>query len=283
MLVISIITNAQVEVGVRNADNSKKELGQTQLIQLRNSTINFIVPSGLESDIKVALEKYWSFSDWTITSEMNLSASPDKSNCIFTLNVAEGPNVQCPEISLILYMADFAGNKVQVGRIMLQPTGDLILGIQSLNSTEEKCAAIFKNGAFYNAGEYLANNLRAMNNLLASGGSIWLDQEKCSVPHVTMLETNELYIPEYCLLKRNMISGQDEIQESSKLLKKYTWPVSLDKKDNQRFICMYAQAGAAVYMSIFDNISGNVIYHHKSMNQYKLSSKDFKALQSSLK
>lgn len=270
---------AQIEVGITKKDNTKSNLSQTQLIRLKNNTLEVIVPSSLKDCVETSLQNYWTFSDWKIFTDPSRNITPNDSVNTFSVIIESGPTPQTPKISMQLHMKDFNGDIVQVAKIILYPTAELIEQIQSINSTDMQRNKIFEGGNFYNMKKaFFSANLRAINDQLAKGKSLWLSNEHISQTHISLLNSSSLAIPEYVFLKRNMLNGKDEPVDETKLMKNYASSWEKAEGSDARFLMLYAQSGACTYLSIFDTLSGQIIYQKQSMNKYKLTSKDFKQL-----
>jgi hypothetical protein len=270
------LTKAQIEVGVRYKDGRQENISQTQEIKIKNSECLFIVPKKLEQSFSEILDKNWTISKWAISTDVNMNTEPNDKN-IFTIHVNPGPNPQTPIISLGMSMKDYNGNILQIADIILQPKAEAITAIQSLSEEQAQRQVLFEISDFYNLSyDLLENNIRAVNNLLSQGKSLWADNRVLSQAHIQLLSHQSLFIPEYCFYRRNMINGLDEKVESEKLLKKYPHQWITESTKEKRFVLMYAQSGASLYIGIFDTLSGQYIYHEKKSNKYKLSSNDFK-------
>jgi hypothetical protein len=278
-ILFSNITNAQIEVGLLHADGNKENLSQTHMMRLKNSRCEVIVPQSMEIPIKEAMENHWTITDWTLHTDSERSTQPNDTVSIFTLCVETGPTAQTPKISLELLMKNFNGETIRVAEIILYPEADIISEIQSITSPEAQRDKLFQTSKFYNAeNTFLSHNIRAINDQLNKGKSIWFDDDYKSQAHIGMLKNKTLGIPEYCFLRRNMLNGKDEAYEEDKLMKHFPYNWEKAEKNNARFVFLYAQSGAATYVSIFDTLSGQLIYQTKSSNKYKLNSKDFKTL-----
>jgi len=287
LLIIAVIfsntAGAQIEVGLLYADGNKKNLSQTHLTRLKSSRCEVIVPEFLKLQAQQAMENYWTATDWDIYTDSERSITPNDSVSIFTLTVQTGPTAQTPEISLELLMKDFSGETARVAEIILYADAELIAGIQSLNKPESQRLAIFKTGKFYNAEKnYLSHNIRAINDQLNKEKSIWFDDDYSSLAHLKILKNQPLAVPEYCFLRRNMLNGKDEEYEANKLMKHFSYNWEKVGNSETRFVFLYAQSGAATFVSVFDTLSGQIIYQTKSSNKYKLTSKDFKILAKSI-
>lgn len=283
LLIIAIFfsnnTEAQIEVGLLHDDGNKENLSQTYILRLKNSRCEVIVPQNMEKLVEDAFKNHWTMTDCTIYTDSERSTEPNDSISIFTLCVEPGPTAQTPKISFKLLIKDFNGETVRIAEIILFPDAELIAGIQSINSPDAQRHELFKHGKFYNAeNKFLLHNIRGINNQLNKGKSVWFDDDFSSQAHIGMLKSQTLMIPEYCFLRRNMLNGKDEVYEEKKLMKQFPYQWEKAENSEARFVFLYAQSGAAIYVSIFDTISGQLIYQTKSSNKYKLRSKDFKIL-----
>ncbi|MDA3911138.1 MAG: hypothetical protein PF448_07265 [Bacteroidales bacterium] len=283
LLIIAILFSntvaSQIEVGLLHADGNKENLSQTHLMRLKNSRCEVIVPQSMKTPVQEAMENHWIITDWTLYTDSERNTQPSDTVSVFTLSVESGPTAQTPKISLELLVKNFNGETIRIAEIILFPDAELIAKIQSINSPEAQRHELFQQGKFYNAeNEFLSHNIRAINDQLNKGKSIWFDDDYSSQAHIKMLKNKTLGIPEYCFLRRNMLNGKDEAYEEDKLMKHF--PYNWEKAENSdtRFVFLYAQSGAATFISIFDTLSGQIIYQTKSSNKYKLSSKDFKTL-----
>jgi hypothetical protein len=273
------ITNAQIEVGLLHADGNKENLSQTHMMRLKNSHCEIIVPESMKTPVQEAMEAHWTITDWSLYTEYERNTQPNDTVSIFTLCVEEGPTAQTPQISLELLMKNFNGETLRVAEIILYPEADIITEIQSISNPDVQREKLFQTSKFYNAeNTFLSHNIRAINNQLNKGKSIWFDDDYLSQAHIGMLKNKTLGIPEYCFLRRNMINGKDEAYEEDKLMKHFPYNWEKAEESDARFVFLYAQSGAATFVSIFDTISGQLVYQTKSSNKYKLSSKDFKTL-----
>ncbi len=278
-LVCGTSLQAQIEVGITKKDNSQSNFSQTQLIRLKNNKLEIIVPAYLEECVKASFQSHWTFSDWDIYTDATHNTIANDSINILSIVVESGSTPQTPEISMQLHMKDFNGEIVQVAKIVLYPTGELIEQIQSMNSTDMQRNKIFESGSFYNMkSAFFSANLRAMNDQFAKGKALWFGNEYISQAHINLLKSSSLAIPEYVFLKRNMLNGQDEPVDEAKLMKHFSQSWEKATNSEARFILLYAQSGTSTYISVFDTISGQIVYQNQSMNKYKLTSKDFKHL-----
>lgn len=278
-LLISNISQAQIEVGLVHADGKKENFSQTHMMRLKSSRCEVVVPQSMEIPVRKALEEHWSITDWTLHTDFERNIQPSDSVCILTLNVETGPSAQTPIISLELRMKNFSGETLRIAEIILYPEADIIAEIQSLTDPEAQRKKLFQQSKFYNAeNEFLSYNIRAINNQLSKEKSVWFDDDFLSQAHIRMLKDKTLGIPEYCFLRRNMLNGKDEAYEADKLMKHFPYNWDKAEKSDTRFVFLYAQSGASTYVSIFDTLSGQLIYQTKSSNKYKLSAKDFKTL-----
>lgn len=275
LLIISISSFSQIETGIRTREGKKQNFTQTQLISLRNKTCVFVVPEKLTQTFEEILPSTWTFCKYEITNE-SVNATTDR--IVFKIAVEQGSTAQTPIISMQLSMLDYNNNPLNIANIALYPKADLLKELQSISDLDSQLQKIYLHPSFYNMNtKSLRNNLTAINNLLATGKSLWLDNDYCNSSLIKLLKNNELSIPEYCFLKRNMLTGEDEEVESETLLKKYpfTWTKE-SSSQNERFVLMYAQSGSSIYLSVFDKQGGQVIYHQHKLNYFKLKSVCFK-------
>jgi len=278
-MTVSNMAIAQIEVGLLHADGNKANLSQTHLMRFKSTHCEIIVPESLQTPIKNAMENHWTITDWSVFTDSKRNTEPNDTVSIFTLSVKSGPTPQTPKISFELLMKDFSGETVRLAEFILYPDAELIAEIQSINSPSSQREKLFQQSSFYNAKNgYLSHNIRGIHDQLNKGKSIWFDEDYSSQTHIGMLENKELGIPEYCFLRRNMLNGKDEPYEENKLMKHFPYQWEKAENNDTRFVFLYAQSGAATYISIFDTLSGQLIYQTKSSNKYKLSSKDFKQL-----
>lgn len=279
----TLLAKAQIEVGVSISETVSKDLNKSQLLQIKKATVHFNVPKSLRNDVENALKENWTYTNYTISSETNLNKKIDQQNLTFKLDVQEGPNPQCPIISLILQLKDYSSQTFQIARIILQPTPETVKKVQIKKTIQQKLNLLYNEGEFLNGGEYIGYNLTAINNLIASENSIWLDIDTKNVPFLNIAKEQEIYVPEYCLIKKNMFTGNGELQEFEKITKKYPYEITNDASKNSRFVVMTAQAGNISYFSLYDKTAKRIIYHHKANNQFKVTSKDFKILGKAMK
>ncbi|MDA3820419.1 MAG: hypothetical protein PF590_08180, partial [Candidatus Delongbacteria bacterium] len=62
----------------------------------------------------------------------------------------------------------------------------------------------------------------------------------------------------------------------------YPWEIGEPNGDGDRFVLMFAQTGTKVYISIYDNLSGQFIYQTKNSNQFYLKKSNLKDIAKSI-
>lgn len=276
---ITLSLQAQVEVGVIADDGQKRNFSSGELIKIKNSKITFYVPEAYNTVFSEVLDEVWTISDYELTSHAPGEMTTGKTSPLFYFDVKKGQNAQVFDVRCKLGMKDYNGNNLVVASFPLYQSAELNKVLTMQSETSALKPLIYSQPDFHNMSELsLKTNLQAINNLLAMGKTQWMDEDVVKNAVMQNLQSETLHIPTYCLLKPNFISGTEENLDKEKLMKKYPypWEICEPNGDGDRFMLMVAQTGATVYISIYDNLSGQFIYQTKNSNQFYLKKSNLK-------
>ncbi|MGC9332414.1 MAG: hypothetical protein ACP5DZ_11150 [Bacteroidales bacterium] len=270
---------AQVEVGVIADDGQKRNFSSGELIKIKNSTITFYVPEAYKTVFSEVLDEVWTISEYELTSHAPDEMTTGNINPLFYFDVKKGQNSQVFDIRCKLGMKDYNGKNLVVASFPLYQSAKLNRMLIKQSETIALKHLIYTQPDFHNMSTLsLKTNLQAINNLLAMGKTQWMDEDVVKNTVMQNLQNETLYIPTYCLLKPNFISGTEENLDKEKLMKNYPYPWKIGEPngDGDRFVLMFAQTGVNVYISIYDNLSGQFIYQTKNSNQFYLKKSNLK-------
>ncbi|MGM0649241.1 MAG: hypothetical protein ACQES1_01900 [Bacteroidota bacterium] len=282
---LNVSVQAQVEVGIIEPDGQKRNFNSSETIKIKNSKVVFSVPDVYGDLFDEILDEVWQVNDYMLTTK-----SPDKieladKDLLFYFDIERGRNNQTFDIRCKLEMKDYNGGDFLVANFPLFQSAQLNNLLTKQPKETDLQQILYQNADFHNMSKIsLSSNMQAINNLLTLGKTQWLSEEVAKTNMLKKLQDETLYIPTYCLLKPNFLSGEEERQDSVKLLKKYPypWEIGVSEEADERFILIFAQTGAKVYISIFDNSSGQFIYQTNNNNQFFLKKSNFKSIAKSI-
>ncbi|HKK69135.1 MAG TPA: hypothetical protein VJ946_13020 [Bacteroidales bacterium] len=274
---VSIILTAQVQVGMVSSDGKQKNFTSTDLIRIKNSRVIIDVPASCKPAFQTAFQNAWTISEFAFADEAETSSNGQLVHC--GLSIRPGENRQNFRTFCEFTMKNHSGKNIQIASLPVQLKPSLNETLVKQPEDSNLKTVLYKSGEFHNLHpSFLTLNLKAINNTLSLGKTIWFNEDVTRPTVLSGLAGSQLFIPTYCLLKPDYFRGTEEIMNKSKLLKKYSysWKSGSTPDTDNRFIFLSAQTGSNMYISIIDNLTGQVIYQNRNQNQYYLKRSDFK-------
>lgn len=279
-LLTSINLTAQVEVGITSKNGNKNNFSSTDLIQIKNSKLLVDVPETSRDAFSSALSAVWEISDFTFSTDDNTDNTGNNNELICSISIEQSQSGQSFVSFCDITRKNHLGESERIARFPLQMSSSLTNKLRSQAEGSDLRSIVYADPDFHNiTSGILELNLMAINNQLSLGKTIWLDEDISKGHLLGNLKDGTLHIPSYCLIKPRHITGNEEVLNEEKLMKKYpySWDVNRDTGEG-RFRLLSAQTGSTMYIGIIDNISGQIIYQTKKSNQFNLRRSDFKEI-----
>lgn len=306
-LLVSYSIFGQINVGpIEHVKRNTGEFEQADLEKLQSTKTLFVYRESDNDDLnlfKTTLQEAWDYTELEFISyDEYLANTYDDTYSFFTIGglhkvktSSSGTVTELTYIYLSLWMND-GDEELYFSRMDLYPTFPTYEKANEYISrdNEKFMRYLYEESTLHNWNiSYLKNTLQFINKKLVNAEEHWVFNSE-TYSSLSDLKKDTLYIPEYTKIKFAMFSG-DESQRHKvkKLMKKYPYPYKVlpmseitEKITNSTkpvYYLSYIKSCTDKYISIFEGLSGELLYSDYSPMSYNIKHKDLGKLADAIK
>jgi len=305
LLIFTMSHSIHAQISIETLEekkNGSKKANINLIEKLKSSKTIFIYrDSDNLEELEKAIKSVWTITDISFHPYSNIDALDFDNNSVFSIggvdtsrwNMNSGVTLDNTHVYLSLWMPMINKKgetyRKSISRIELHPTFVDYTHI-TRSSSDKALDYLYNKGNLKNwTIGFLKNYLKNVNDLLLNESEKWLYSNVNKKKEIKKLKKATLYIPDYTMIKFNKFSGDESKKHKvAKVFKSYPYKYEiinteeLSKKiieDKEPFYYMvYIKSSTDKYVTIYNSVTGEIIYSRYKPLSYNFKSSDVKSL-----
>lgn len=302
LFVFAFTSYAQIGVGpIEMVKFKSGQFSEESLNKLKTSKTVFVYrPSDDKEKLEKAIREVWKITDISLVPFSEMKNQDLTNISVFSIagvnnkywNTSINLNYDNTHIYLNLWMQgkNKKGKSIKESfcRIELHPT--FVDYWKVTGSSKNALSYLYNEGQLknWNVG-FLKSYLKTVNDLIEKGEERWLYLTQNRNPKMKGLADKTLYIPDYAMVKFNKFTGDESKKlAEAKIFKSYPHKYEiisaeqLSKKilnsDESFYYLVYVKSSTDKYISVFDSLTGEMIYSAYDAKSYNMKESDLKSI-----